>query len=74
LDVETGLLNFSLYRVSNAAALFIQSQLIHFLQSSNSMKAFEEAAKVIRGLVDGSVCILFFSFQYISFLHAYMVE
>ncbi|PFH54559.1 hypothetical protein AMATHDRAFT_123 [Amanita thiersii Skay4041] len=37
LDVEAGLLSFSLYR------------------SSNSMSAFEEAAKVIRGLVDGSI-------------------
>ncbi|KAF8168013.1 Metalloenzyme, LuxS/M16 peptidase-like protein [Crassisporium funariophilum] len=37
LDVEAGLLNFSLYR------------------SSNSMKAFEEAASVIRGLVNGSI-------------------
>jgi len=37
LDVEAGLMTFSLYR------------------SSNSMKAFEEAAKVIRGLVDGSI-------------------
>ncbi|KAF8807490.1 hypothetical protein BYT27DRAFT_7189561 [Phlegmacium glaucopus] len=37
IDVEAGLLNFSLYR------------------SSNSLKAFEEAATVIRGLLDGSV-------------------
>ncbi|KAF9473122.1 hypothetical protein BDN70DRAFT_886165 [Pholiota conissans] len=37
LDVEAGLLNFSLYR------------------SSNSIKAYEEAAKVIEGLVDGSI-------------------
>ncbi|KAF9460806.1 Metalloenzyme, LuxS/M16 peptidase-like protein [Collybia nuda] len=37
LDVEAGLLSFSLYR------------------SSNSMSAFEEAAKVLNGLVDGSI-------------------
>jgi len=37
LDVEAGLLSFSLYR------------------SSNSMAGFEEAAKVVKGLVDGTV-------------------
>jgi len=37
LDVEAGLLNFSLYK------------------SSNSLKAFEEATTVIRGLLDGSI-------------------
>jgi len=37
LDIETGLLSFSLYR------------------SSNCLKAFEAAATVTRGLVDGSV-------------------
>ncbi|KAJ3568798.1 hypothetical protein NP233_g5473 [Leucocoprinus birnbaumii] len=37
LDVEAGLLSFSLYR------------------SSNSMAAFDEAAKVVRGLVDGTI-------------------
>jgi len=39
LDVEAGLLNFSLYR------------------SSNSMNAFQEAAKVLKGLVDGSISL-----------------
>lgn len=37
LDVEAGLLSFSLYR------------------SSNSMAGFEEAAKVVKGLVDGTI-------------------
>ncbi|TFK41069.1 Metalloenzyme, LuxS/M16 peptidase-like protein [Crucibulum laeve] len=37
LDVEAGLLSFSLYR------------------SSNSISAFEEASKVIKGLVDGTI-------------------
>ncbi|KAJ6575205.1 Metalloenzyme, LuxS/M16 peptidase-like protein [Mycena capillaripes] len=37
LDVESGLLSFSLYR------------------SSNSMGAYEEASKVLKGLVDGSI-------------------
>lgn len=39
LDVEAGLLSFSLYR------------------SSNSMSAFEEAAKVLKGVVDGSISL-----------------
>ncbi|KAG5654101.1 hypothetical protein H0H81_007515 [Sphagnurus paluster] len=38
VDVEAGLLSFSLYR------------------SSNSLSAFHEAAKVLKGLVDRSVC------------------
>jgi len=37
LDVESGLLSFSLYR------------------SSNSMEAYKEASKVLKGLVDGSI-------------------
>jgi len=37
LDVEAGLMSFSLYR------------------SSNSVKAFEEASRVISGLVDGTI-------------------
>ncbi|KII93562.1 hypothetical protein PLICRDRAFT_49603 [Plicaturopsis crispa FD-325 SS-3] len=39
LDVEAGLLSFSLYR------------------SSNSLQAFQEAAKVLKGLVDGSIAL-----------------
>ncbi|KAF7306997.1 hypothetical protein MIND_00492500 [Mycena indigotica] len=39
LDVESGLLSFSLYR------------------SSNSMDGFKEAAKVLKGLVDGSIAL-----------------
>ena len=59
LDVESGILNFSLYRVSHTS---IHAPLILETdgpQSSNSTKAYEEASKVIKGLVDGSVRPLF---------------
>ena len=61
LDVESGILNFSLYRVSHTS---IHAPLILETdgpQSSNSTKAYEEASKVIKGLVDGSVRPLFLS-------------
>lgn len=57
LDLEAGLLNFSLYRVSNFPRLDAQCASF-LLQSSNSTGAYKEASTVLKGLVDGSVSLL----------------
>jgi hypothetical protein len=54
LDVESGLLSFSLYRVCPCSFLTPVSDR-KIIQSSNSMEAYKEASKVLKGLVDGSV-------------------
>jgi hypothetical protein len=55
LDVEAGFLYFVLYPVCGLCMSFILPNIA--VQSSNSVKAFEEGASVIRGLVDGAVRI-----------------
>ena len=60
IDVEAGLFNFSLYRVGQTASIYMYMFMADDIsKSSNSLIAFEAAATVIRGLVDGSVRAFF---------------
>lgn len=49
------MMSFSLYRVCYLHFCNLANPLIPLSQSSNSIAAFEEAKKVIKGLVDGSI-------------------
>lgn len=48
-------MSFSLYRVCRSRSYYVARHLMYAFQSSNSIAAFEEAKKVIKGLVDGSI-------------------
>jgi len=57
MDVEAGVLKFVLSKVRELHISFILPTRDAAFKSSNPIKAFEEAAAMMRGLIDGSVCI-----------------
>jgi len=57
MDVEAGVLRFILFKVRELNTSFNLPTRDAAFKSSNPIKAFEEAAAMMRGLIDGSVCI-----------------
>lgn len=53
-DREAGLITFSLYRASPVPVQKVTLSNL-YIQSSNSMEAFNEVNNVVSGLVNGSV-------------------
>lgn len=61
LDLEAGLLSLQLYRVSKFSVVCNRNGVLMLVvgtQCPNSYIAFEEAAKIVRELADGTVCSL----------------